>query len=69
MSKAFSSLFRKTGLFRTTGKTTISGWRDSAHKRMVEDERFAALGEIPFDGKRMVFSGFITEFDSAEERA
>lgn len=59
------------------GENVVFSWmeypdkatRDSAHKRMMEDERFAALGETRFDGKRMVFSGFVTEFDSADERA
>lgn len=41
--------------------------RDDANKRMMEDERFKELGEMPFDGKRMIFSGFTREFDSADE--
>jgi uncharacterized protein YbaA (DUF1428 family) len=32
--------------------------RDDAGARMMDDPRFAALGEMPFDGKRMIFSGF-----------
>ena len=38
--------------------------RDAAHKKMVEDPRFEALGAMPFDGKRMIFGGFSTIFDS-----
>lgn len=33
--------------------------RDQANKRFFEDGRFAALGEIPFDNKRMIFGGFV----------
>lgn len=31
---------------------------DKAEKDMMADERMAAFGEMPFDGKRMVFGGF-----------
>lgn len=32
--------------------------RDAAGKRMMEDPRMAALGAMPFDGARMIYSGF-----------
>jgi uncharacterized protein YbaA (DUF1428 family) len=32
--------------------------RDKAGELMMEDPRFEALGEMPFDGKRMIFAGF-----------
>jgi uncharacterized protein YbaA (DUF1428 family) len=32
--------------------------RDAAHAKMVDDPRFAAMGAMPFDGKRMVMGGF-----------
>lgn len=32
--------------------------RDNANAKMMEDPRFAELGEMPFDGKRMIYSGF-----------
>jgi uncharacterized protein YbaA (DUF1428 family) len=32
--------------------------RDKAGELMMSDPRFAALGEMPFDGKRMIYSGF-----------
>jgi len=32
--------------------------RDAAHDKMMSDPRMAALGEMPFDGKRMIFGGF-----------
>ncbi len=37
--------------------------RDEAGVKMMEDPRFAALGEMPFDGKRMIFSGFVPVVD------
>lgn len=41
--------------------------RDEANRRMVEDPRFEALGEMPFDGKRMIFGGFAPIFDTEKE--
>jgi uncharacterized protein YbaA (DUF1428 family) len=32
--------------------------RDRAGELMMDDPRFAALGEMPFDGKRMIYAGF-----------
>ena len=32
--------------------------RDAANARMMSDPRMAEMGEMPFDGKRMIFSGF-----------
>jgi uncharacterized protein YbaA (DUF1428 family) len=32
--------------------------RDRAQELMVTDKRFEALGEMPFDGKRMIYAGF-----------
>lgn len=31
---------------------------DAAHERIMKDERFEAMGEPPFDGKRMIYGGF-----------
>lgn len=33
--------------------------RDAAQSRIMDDRRFAALGEMPFDGERMIFAGFV----------
>lgn len=33
--------------------------RDEAGEKMMSDPRFAELGEMPFDGKRMIYSGFV----------
>jgi uncharacterized protein YbaA (DUF1428 family) len=40
--------------------------RDAAHKAMTDDPRFEALGEMPFDGKRMIFGGFETIVDQGK---
>ena len=32
--------------------------RDAANEKMMNDPRFKELGEMPFDGQRMIFSGF-----------
>jgi uncharacterized protein YbaA (DUF1428 family) len=38
--------------------------RDAAMTKMKTDPRWADLGEMPFDGKRMIFGGFVPLFDS-----
>lgn len=37
--------------------------RDAANAKMMDDPRFAALGAMPFDGKRMIFGGFSNILD------
>jgi uncharacterized protein YbaA (DUF1428 family) len=38
--------------------------RDAAYARMKEDPRMKAMGErMPFDGKRMIFGGFLPILD------
>lgn len=32
--------------------------RDAAVQKMMDDPRMQALGEMPFDGQRMIFGGF-----------
>ena len=54
------------------GETVVFSWceypdkktRDEANAKMRDDPRFAEMGEMPFDGKRMIFSGFVPVFDS-----
>mgnify|MGYP006189030883 CR=1 FL=1 len=36
---------------------------DAATKRMFDDPRMEELGEMPFDGKRMLIGGFTTLLD------
>ncbi len=31
---------------------------DAAHKKMQTDERWEQMGDMPFDGKRMIWAGF-----------
>jgi uncharacterized protein YbaA (DUF1428 family) len=31
---------------------------DASHEKMMADPRMAEFGEMPFDGKRMIFGGF-----------
>lgn len=48
------------------GETVVMGWvewpdretRDAGNKRMMEDPRMAEMGEMPFDGMRMIYGGF-----------
>ena len=37
--------------------------RDAANKKMMEDPRMGDLGEIPFDGQRMIVGGFAPILD------
>ena len=41
--------------------------RDAARVRMMDDQRFAALGAMPFDGKRMIVAGFVPIVDLSSE--
>lgn len=49
------------------GEAVVFSWieypdkatRDTATVNMMTDPRFEALGEMPFDGKRMIYSGFV----------
>jgi uncharacterized protein YbaA (DUF1428 family) len=38
--------------------------RDAANQKMMTDPRMRAMGEqMPFDGKRMIFGGFMPILD------
>ena len=37
---------------------------DAGNEKFMEDPRMKALGEMPFNGKRLVFGGFETLLDS-----
>ena len=56
---------------RKDDETVVFSWitwpdkatRDEGHKKMMSDERMKSWGsEMPFDGKRMVFGGFLPIF-------
>ena len=38
--------------------------RDAGNEKFMSDLRMKAFGDMPFDGKRMVFGGFATLLDS-----
>ena len=38
--------------------------RDAAHEKMMSDPRMQALGDMPFDGKRMIYGGFSPILDA-----
>mgnify|MGYP000639411725 CR=1 FL=1 len=54
------------------GETVVFSWmeypdkaaRDAAYEKMENHPGFAEMGEMPFDGKRMIFSGFQPIFDT-----
>lgn len=56
----------KRAVAAQAGEQVVFSWivwpskeiRDAAHKKMYDDERMKSLGEMPFDGKRMIFGGF-----------
>jgi uncharacterized protein YbaA (DUF1428 family) len=56
------------------GENVVFSWivwpskevRDAANKKIMEDPRMQPNGEMPFDGKRMIFGGFEVLFDSGE---
>jgi uncharacterized protein YbaA (DUF1428 family) len=41
--------------------------RDAANKKMLDDPRFEALGDMAFDGKRMIIGGFGVFLDSSRK--
>ena len=38
--------------------------RDEAWKKVMEDPRMKAMGDMPFDGKRMIYGGFAPILDA-----
>ena len=54
------------------GETVIFSWvewpdkatRDAGQQKMMSDPRMEALGEMPFDGPRMIYGGFTPILDA-----
>jgi uncharacterized protein YbaA (DUF1428 family) len=57
------------------GETIVFSWivwpskevRDQANQKMMNDPRMKAMTDMPFDGKRMIFGGFVPIFDTSAE--
>ncbi|MFT4149955.1 MAG: DUF1428 family protein [Paracoccaceae bacterium] len=61
---------RQTDFYRAVdakeGEVVVFSWMefpskqvaDTAMQQMMDDPRMAALGQMPFDGKRMIYGGF-----------
>jgi uncharacterized protein YbaA (DUF1428 family) len=55
-----------------SGETVVFSWiewpdkatRDAGMKKAMEDPRMQPNGEMPFDGKRMIFGGFAPLLDA-----
>jgi len=51
---------------RQEGETVVFSWiawpsraaRDEGMKKAMEDPRFKAMNDMPFDGKRLIYGGF-----------
>ncbi len=41
--------------------------RDEVNRKMMDDPRFEEMGDMPFDGKRMIFGGFTEILDTAKQ--
>ena len=57
------------------GENVVFSWmvwpskevRDAGWEKLMADDRMKAMGDMPFDGKRMFWGGFAPIFDTAGE--
>lgn len=64
----------KTAVKAEEGEAIVFSWMewpdkatcDKAEANMQDDPRWEEMGEMPFDGKRMIYAGFDPIFDSAK---
>jgi uncharacterized protein YbaA (DUF1428 family) len=57
------------------GETVVFSWitypskavRDAANEKVMKDPRMKPEGDMPFDGKRMIFGGFETLVDTGAQ--
>ncbi len=57
-----------------SGESVVFSWivwpdkatHDSASEKIMADPRMENPGPMPFDGKRMIYGGFVPIFDTAE---
>jgi len=57
------------------GENVVFSWvvwpskeiRDAAQKKMIEDPRMQPPEDMPFDGKRIIYGGFVPILDSRED--
>ncbi|UFN48353.1 DUF1428 family protein [Roseomonas sp. OT10] len=62
----------RTAVHAKDDETVVFSWfeypskdvRDAVNAAMRTDPRFAEMGEMPFDGRRMIFGGFLPILDA-----
>jgi uncharacterized protein YbaA (DUF1428 family) len=66
----------KRAVKATADETVVFSWceypdketRDVANAKMMSDPRMAEMGDMPFDGKRMIFSGFAPILEKGSDK-
>ncbi|WP_083781454.1 SDR family NAD(P)-dependent oxidoreductase [Nitrosococcus watsonii] len=50
-------------LFTEAGANVVVATRDAGMKKFMQEPRMEATGAMPFDGKPMIFGGFVPVVD------